>query len=191
VLRTPEELLEVGLGRSRVVMANEAHNGMLRCVRTREVGRRLLPVAHRLGVRHLAMEALWDRELTARANRERTLPESDGYLGQPEMRRFVQDALDLGLTLVPYEAELDGAPDTDPMSAEMTSWREREQARNLAAALPEGPLLVSHVAVWLELVRGPLERLGGTAGFLSDDAPDGWLQTWDDAVLLSLDNSMS
>jgi hypothetical protein len=239
VLRTPEELLEVGLGRSRVVMANEAHNGMLRCVRTREVGRRLLPVAHRLGVRHLAMEALWDRELTARANRERTLPESEGYLGQPEMRRLVQDALDLGLTLVPYEAELDGAPDTDPMSAEMTSWREREQARNLAAALPDGPLLVwcgnshltkvdigaewkpmglqfreltgiepftldqlatvefepgrvpSHVAVWLELVRGPLERLGGTAGFLSDDAPDGWRQTWDDAVLLSLDNSMS
>ena len=39
-------------------MVNEAHDRDLRCARTREIGRRRLAVAHRLGVRHLAMEAL-------------------------------------------------------------------------------------------------------------------------------------
>lgn len=142
-LRSPEELLEIGLGRSLVVMVNEAHHGLLRCVRTRLIGRRLLPTAHRCGVRHLAMEALWDRGLVARANRDRRLPGcGDGYLAQPEMRAFVQDALDLGWTLVAYEAAMDAAPNSDLMSDEVTSWREREQAANLAAALPSGPLLV-------------------------------------------------
>src|SRR4051812_16828138 len=141
-LLTPEELLEIGLRRSRVVMVNEAHNGALRCVRTREIGLRLLPVAHRFGVRHLAMEALWDRELTERANRQRLLPRSAGYLAQLEMRRLVQAALDLGWTLIPYEVDADDAPDADPMGVETTRWRELEQARNLADALPDAPLLV-------------------------------------------------
>lgn len=92
--RLPEELLEIGLGRSRVVMVNEAHDRLLRCRRTREVGRRLLPVADRLGVRHLAMEALWNsdlRRLTAEANATRRLPADPrgGYLAQPDMRALV------------------------------------------------------------------------------------------------------
>jgi hypothetical protein len=37
---------------------NEAHSGRRRCVRTREVGRRVLPIAHRLGIRHIAMEEI-------------------------------------------------------------------------------------------------------------------------------------
>ena len=37
---------------------NEAHSGLARCLRTRELGRELLPIAHARGVRHLAMEAL-------------------------------------------------------------------------------------------------------------------------------------
>ena len=36
--RTPEELVEIGFSRARVVMMNEAHSGDERCVRTREVG---------------------------------------------------------------------------------------------------------------------------------------------------------
>ena len=40
-LRTPEELLAIVFSRSRVVMMNEAHHMMQRCVRTREIGLRL------------------------------------------------------------------------------------------------------------------------------------------------------
>jgi hypothetical protein len=92
----PERLLEQGFGRSRIVMVNEAHDVDLRCLRTREVGLRLLPVAHRLGVRYLAMEALWNglQYLTEQANTTRQLPAvpHDGYLAQPDMRRFIQAA---------------------------------------------------------------------------------------------------
>jgi hypothetical protein len=56
--RSPEELVELGLARSRVVMMNEHHNGLKRSVRTRVIGKRVLPTAHAAGVRHLAMEAL-------------------------------------------------------------------------------------------------------------------------------------
>jgi hypothetical protein len=141
-LRKPEALLRSGFERSRVVMMNEAHDGQLRCVRTRQIGLRLLPTAHDLGVRHLAMEALWDRRLVERANTDRRLPGADGYVGQPEMRALIQGALDLGWTLLAYEADIAAAPDADPMSPVVTEWREREQARNLRAALPGGPTLV-------------------------------------------------
>src|SRR6266511_528361 len=92
-LRRPEELVNIGFGRSRVVMMNEAHDGSRRCVRTRAVGRRVLRTAYENGVRHLAMEALWPA-VAAQANRTRRVPESDqlGYLRQPEMRQLVQDA---------------------------------------------------------------------------------------------------
>jgi hypothetical protein len=56
--RTPEQLVALGIRRSRVVMMNEAHDGLRRCVRTRRVGQRVLPAAHDAGVRYLAMEAL-------------------------------------------------------------------------------------------------------------------------------------
>jgi hypothetical protein len=47
--RTPEELIDIGFSRSRVVMMNKAHNGSLRCVRTREIGRPILPTAQEQG----------------------------------------------------------------------------------------------------------------------------------------------
>jgi hypothetical protein len=232
-LRTPEELLELGLALSPVVMVNEAHDGLRRCVRTRLVGRRLLPIAHRLGVRHLAMEALWNRDLTGQANEERRLPKASGYLAQPEMRALIQDALDLGWTLIAYEADMTAAPSPNLMSKKVSNWREREQARKLAAALPDAPLLVwcgwGHLSKtrgrtwspmgyrfkrltgiepfaldqtttvgseqtpterWVERLRSELESLGGTAGFLTEDAPPGWRQCWADAFLLSLDNEL-
>jgi hypothetical protein len=159
-LRPPEELLEIGFERSNVVMMNEAHDGLRRCVRTRVIGRRLLPVADRLGVRHLAMEALSDQDLTDKANRERRLPQSGGYLGQSEMRAFIQDALDLGWTLVGYEADMEAAPGSDLTSAEVTRWRQLQQAHNLAAALPHAPLLVwcgwSHLSKTTPDSAGPM-----------------------------------
>lgn len=246
-LRRAEELVEIGLSRSRVVLMNEAHNGWLRCVRTREVGKRVLPVAHAAGVRHLAMEALADRGLVEEANRKRSLPEVRGqsYLAQPEMRRFIQTALDLGWTLIGYEADMSLAPaDWDPLSDEFTNWRERQQALNLVGALeflssgarvlvwcgnghlyrsprpwtdgtwiPMGwhlrdisgtePFAIDQIvtvdfgepvdekqAVALERYAPDLRLLGGTAGFLAEEAPEAWAREDVDAVLISLDNEM-
>ena len=108
VWRSPEALVTIGYQRSTVVMMNEAHSGLQRCIRTREIGRRILPAAHQAGVRHLAMEALWPYHFAEEANRTRCLPTTltEGYLAQPEMRLFMQAALDLGWILIPYEPEL-------------------------------------------------------------------------------------
>ena len=227
--KTPEELLEEGFDRSRVVMVNEAHDGMLRCVRTREVGLRLVPIAHRCGVRVLAMEAFGCPGLN--------FPRDRGYLAQPEMAKFVTEAEALGWSLFGYEADSRAAPDdirTDTMSMAYTRWREREQARNLLSII--NPLDdTDRVLVWggwghvlkiegmmasrywelsgtepfvidqtltvltrydnsnqfsfIEWARPALEKLGGTAGLLTDgsivEMPAGR-----DAVLLSLENSM-
>ncbi len=173
--RTPEALLELGLGRSRMVMVNEAHNVDLRCVRTREIGRRLLPVAHRLGVRHLAMETLWNgglRHLTREANATRRLPVvASGYLAQPEMRALIQDSLDLGWTLHPYEADFDQPPPGTVARTEKEwrgierrgriDWREGEQARNLVAvlrSLPEDARLLVWCG-WSHLAKAPLQGM--------------------------------
>lgn len=102
-LRTPDELLAIGFSRSRVVMMNEAHHKMKRCVRTREIGRPLLPATHTAGVRHLAMEAL-PQGVDAGSNWTRVLAQFEGgYLAQPEMRRLIERAEELGWTLIPYE----------------------------------------------------------------------------------------
>ena len=77
--RTPEELVEIGFSRSRVVMMNEAHSGEQRCIRTRLIGRRLLPTLHHLGVRHLAMEALYPTAIDE-VNRVRQIRGSRSWL---------------------------------------------------------------------------------------------------------------
>lgn len=83
---------------------NEAHSGLQRCVRTRQIGRRILPVAHQAGVGHLAMEAL-NPAFAEQGNQSRVVSDDEkGYLSQPEMRSFIQAALDLGWTLIPYKA---------------------------------------------------------------------------------------
>jgi hypothetical protein len=138
--RTPEELVEIGFARSRVVMVNEAHNGLLRSVSCRRIGARLLPAAHAAGVRHLAMEALYPK-FAAWANTRRIVPRPStmmrGYLAQPEMLDLIAAALELGWTLVPYEADdrLQPSPGFAHRSWEHTNWREDEQAKNLAGAL--------------------------------------------------------
>lgn len=105
-------------------------------------------VAHAAGVRRLAMEALpWPADGTPGPIRA-IPPDQGGYLAQPDMRRLIGTALDLGWSLWAYEALIKVAADTDPaelLSMEFTNWREREQARNLCqvrAPAPEEPLLV-------------------------------------------------
>jgi hypothetical protein len=44
-----EDLVRWGFAHAPVVMANEAHNGLTRCVRTREVGVRMIQAAHEAG----------------------------------------------------------------------------------------------------------------------------------------------
>jgi hypothetical protein len=168
VWRSPEEIVEIGFQRSHVVMMNEAHNDLRRCIRTRQIGQRILPVAHRVGVRHLAMEAL-NLEFAEKCNTTRRPPEEAfGYLSQPEMRDFIQAALDLGWTLIAYECDLSlwfftrhgitisitddlqelykqerykqlQPYEAELISMEFTNWREEQQARNLIAALQSLP----------------------------------------------------
>jgi len=149
--RTPQELVEEGFRRSRVVMLNEAHHGLTRCVRTRQLGRQLLPSAHAMGVRHLAMEALQPGDAEA-ANTTRRPPDAaGGYLAQPDMGELIQAALALGWTLWRYEADIDHAPadlvEEGFMSQAFTNWREVEQARNLAAVLA-GLAASDRLLVW-------------------------------------------
>jgi hypothetical protein len=44
--RSVEELTGWGFAHAPVVMANEAHNGLARCIRTREMGVRVIRAAH-------------------------------------------------------------------------------------------------------------------------------------------------
>jgi hypothetical protein len=211
--RPPEELVELGFARSAVVMVNEFHDGALHCPRTREIGRRLLPVAHACGVRHLAMVALSPGL------------ENDGvYLRQPDLRALADHALALGWTLVPYEDAAAGGSYREDGSIDWSAVNAREegQASNLAAALPGAPVLVwcgmGHLRkvarremtpmaarFWrltgiepfsidqVETVTNPelvgearteLEAFGGTAGRLvDDDAVDARIWSVDNAVV--------
>ncbi len=129
-------------------MANEAHNGLKRCIRTREVGIRMIRAAHEAGVRRLAMEALpWPDD--GSSGPIRSIPSGwGGYLAQPDMRRLITVALDLGWSLWAYEAVMEVTARTDPaelLTLEFSNWRDREQARNLCrvlSAAPAEPLLV-------------------------------------------------
>jgi len=117
--RTPQQLVQEGFRRGRVVMLNEAHDGLTRCVRTRRVGRQILPSAHAMGARHLAMEALQPGDAEA-ANTTRRPPDAaDGYLAQPDMAELIQAALALGWTLWAYEADID----TPRSSRASAAWR--------------------------------------------------------------------
>jgi hypothetical protein len=141
-----EELTQFGFARSPVVMANEAHNGLARCVRTREVGVRIIQAAHQAGVRRLAMEALPSPGNEAPEPIREIPSATGGYLAQPDMRRLITTALELGWSLWAYEANVDvGKSESERLSLETTNWREREQAKNLCrvvAAAPGDPLLV-------------------------------------------------
>jgi len=171
--RSVEELTRWGFARSPVVMVNEAHDGLARCVRTRKVGGRIVRAAHEVGVRRLAMEALpWPGD--GSAGPIRALPQVEGgYLGQPDMQELILAALDLGWTLWAYEAVIEVPPQTDPadlLSTEFTNWREREQAGNLCRLLQgsaEEPLLV-----WCGSTRAAVARADLVADRVSQQCED-------------------
>lgn len=136
--RPVEDLVRWGFGHAPVVMANEAHDGLTRCVRTREVGVRMVRAAHEAGVRRLAMEALPYRRGEPKGPILAMPADTGGYLAQPDMQRLIGAALDLGWTLWAYEAVIEITSDTDQehlLSMEFTNWREREQAANLGRLL--------------------------------------------------------
>ena len=146
--RPVEDVIQWGFGQRPVVMANEAHDGLARCVRTRVIGARMIRAANQAGVRRLAMEALhWlAKDVPGPIT---TLPgDAGGYLAQPEMRAMIGTALDLGWTLWAYETQFEVTPETDRdwlLSLEFTNRREREQATNLCQLLetaPGEPMLV-------------------------------------------------
>jgi hypothetical protein len=127
-------------------MAAEAHSGLSRCIRTREIGARIIHPAHQAGVRRLAMEALPWPAIDSPGPIRDIPPTAGGYLAQPDMRRLITTALELGWSLWAYEATIDpGEDQAELLSREFTNWREREQAKNLCqllAAAPDEPLLV-------------------------------------------------
>lgn len=148
-----EELTRLAFSRAQVVMANEAHNRLARCIRTREVGARMVQAAHEVGVRRLAMEALPQPADGVLAPIREMPVMVGGYLAQPDMRTLIATALDLGWTLWAYEATIPDADQAELLSMEFTNRREQEQAHNLCQILaeePESPLLVwcgnSHAA---------------------------------------------
>jgi hypothetical protein len=135
-----EELTQWGFAHAPVVMANEAHSGLARCIRTREIGVRVIGAAHQAGVRHLAMEALPRPEDGTPGPIRAVPPVPGGYLAQPDMRRLITRALELGWTLWAYEADIQPAGDpAELLTLEFTNWREREQAQNLCQILAEAP----------------------------------------------------
>jgi len=141
-----EELTRWGFTHAPVVMANEAHSGLTRCIRTREIGIRIIQAAHRAGVRRLAMEALRWPAGNSPGPIQAIPPIDGGYLAQPDMRRLIATALELGWSLWAYEAVIGtGKDQAELLSPEFTNWREGAQAQNLCqllAAAPEDPLLV-------------------------------------------------
>ena len=181
--QSPEALIEIGFSQARVVMMNEAHDGELRCIRTREIGTRILPIAHQHGCRYLALEALYPPLLSINVSRQ--LPDGDfqeiGYLAQPEMRKLVQTALDLDWTLIAYEAdtrlylqEQGFNPDYQTYSPddwqaivltdEFWTWREQTSAHNLRQAfhtLPDDAKMLVWVG-WGHHSRVPLQVFGDT-----------------------------
>lgn len=146
--RPVEDVIQWGFAQQPVVMANEAHDGLARSVRTRVIGARMIRAAHEAGVRRLAMEALqWPaKDVPGPIT---VLPDdTGGYLAQPEMRAMIGTALDLGWTLWAYETQFEITPETDRdwlRSMEFTNRREREQAASLCRlveAAPGEPMLV-------------------------------------------------
>ena len=145
-------------------MVNEAHDDLRRCIRTRRIGARMIEPAHLAGVRHLAMEALTP-DFAAAANRDRRLGSGDGYLAHPDLRELMTAALELGWSLIPYEAD---APPGDPHLLATRNQRQAQQAHNLASAfgrLPGAKLMVwcgwsHHCKRSFRLPDGKLELMG-------------------------------
>jgi hypothetical protein len=182
-----EDLVRWAFAHAPVVMANEAHSGLARCVRTREVGVRMVQAAHEAGVRRLAMEALPHQRGEPQGPILAMPPGREGYLTQPDMQRLIGAALgNSHASKVEHEEwipmgwhfrEMSGV-DPFVIDQDVTvdfGERHQEWVRELLASLSD--ILSAH---------------GGTAGILRDQAPpplDGWAGV--DALVVSTDNEMT
>jgi hypothetical protein len=196
------DLTRWAFSRAQVVMANEAHSGLARCIRTREVGTRIVRAAHEAGVRRLAMEALPHPAAGLLGPIQEIPAPAGGYLAQPDMRALIGTALELGWTLWAYEAAIPA--DADPaelLGLEFRNRRELEQAQNLCSILakaPSQPLLVwsgnSHAAKqatgeWIPMGYH-FTRLSRASPFVIDQTPTVEFPSrsglWVDELLASL-----
>jgi hypothetical protein len=127
----PEQLVEEGFRRSRVVMMNEALSGLMHCPRNRRVGTGVMAMASACGARLLAMEVMATPGAPARAG---------GVLDQPDMRAMIDEAERQGLRVMGYDTDDELTPlrlRTKVKSAAFTNWRDASQAANLARLLAE------------------------------------------------------
>ena len=121
------EAIRAAVRDRQVVMVNEEH----RYPAHRAFVHLMLPHLWDLGFRYLAVEALddADQDIHARGYPTRR---SGSYIGDPVFADLLRTALQLGFTLVPYEAAEPCQPDPgNPMSCQDA--RELGQARNLIA----------------------------------------------------------
>ena len=146
--RSPEELVEIGLARSRVLMVNEGHDDLRRCARTRDIGVRMIAPAHAAGVRHLAMEALTP-DFAAVANRDGRLGPGSGHLAHSDLRALMMTALEHDWSLIAYEIDIESI---DPGRLPSLNERDEQQALNLAAAF-SGIASHSKMMVWCGLTH--------------------------------------
>ncbi len=197
----------------------------------------------------MAMEAL-DARTIEEINHTRQMSgdRAGYYFSQPEMRAFAQAALELGWTLIAYEADF--SQESALLSERgRNNWREEMQARNILAALntlPSDARLfvwcgnshhtraivpvdtgesdeywglmgyhfhqlsdIKHFVLdqtrtvrflprprpqqdqWLNEHSAELTALGGTGGFLNEEAPSCFNTSYsEDAFLISLYNEM-
>jgi hypothetical protein len=164
----PADIVREGFRRSRVVMMNEAHSGLARCARTREIGRRILAPAWEAGARVLAMEALGPPG--------REVESLSPYPGQPDLKAMIDKARELGFQLHGYEAEMDRTPrglGADRMSLAITNWREEQQAANLARLLRSVPAS-GRMLVWCGNSHHRKAPLAGPASRPGEWTPMGW-----------------
>ncbi|HKF75244.1 MAG TPA: hypothetical protein VKF59_03815 [Candidatus Dormibacteraeota bacterium] len=128
---TPEQLVRTAFRASRVVMMNEASSGLRRCVRTRRIGVRVMPMAAASGARLLALEAM------VQPGGHQA---DDGVLAQPDMEALVAEARRQGLRVAGYDVDPAGMPvklRTRVKTPAYSNWHDGRQAANLAALFGE------------------------------------------------------
>jgi hypothetical protein len=132
-------------------MLNEARSGAKRCIRTRRIGVRVLPMARAAGARLLAMEALGAPGTPARTG---------GVLDQPDLQELIAQAERQGLRIAGYDVDDGTIPlrlRTKVKTPAFTNWRDGKQAANLAALFaelaPQARMLVWCANLHLSKVR--------------------------------------
>ena len=137
-----ETIVKLAEGR-RVLMLNEEH----RSSRERAFANELLVPLKEAGFTHLALETIGE-ETAALEERKYPLMNDGFYTRDPVLGDLVRRALELGMGIVAYEADMSKMPASVDRSNPIapTNWRENEQATNLANFVKDNP--EARVVVW-------------------------------------------